>query len=295
MEKIAVLLTCFNRKDKTLNCLEAFYSALEVFQQRKELKAQIYLTDDGSTDGTAEAVLKKYPNTKVIQGTGDLFWANGMRSSWTTALKGNYDAYLLLNDDTTVYKDVLFELFKTHTYSLNTYKEAGIYVGATEDQRTKELTYSGAVVTNFFTASIKVIVPDGVKYQRCDFGNANIMLVPKEVVEKIGILSAGYAHGKADYDYTMMARKAKVPALIGPKISGHCVYDHDHYYVNWENKSLSERWKVLYSPTGIDFKSQLKFNRKFFPFRFPLVLLSGYFKLFFPKIYLRRFNIKHKE
>jgi len=295
MEKIAVLLTCFNRKDKTLRCLEAFNTALKTFQEQQSLKVQVYLTDDGSTDGTAHAVLKKYPTTTIIQGTGDLFWANGMRSSWSTALKGNYDGYLLLNDDTTVYKDVLFELFKTHSYSVDTYKMAGIYVGATENQKTKELTYSGAVVTNFLTASIKVIVPDGTTYQRCDFGNANIMLVPSEVVEKIGILSAGYSHGKADYDYTMMARKAKIPALIGPKIGGHCEYDHDHYYVDWENKSLSERWKVLYSPIGIDFKSQLKFNRKFFPFRVPVVLLSGYFKLFFPKIYLRRFNLKHKE
>jgi GT2 family glycosyltransferase len=280
MNTVAILITCHNRKEKTIDCLVSFYKALNSFNEKQDLKIQVYLTDDGSTDGTGVDIKKHFPETKIIQGSGNLFWANGMRSSWQTALKGNYDAYLLLNDDTTVYKDFLFELFKTHAYCLDTYKEAGIYVGATENQQTKELTYSGAVVTNFFTASIKVIVPDGVKYQRCDFGNANIMLVPKEVVEKIGILSAGYAHGKADYDYTMMARKAKVPALIGPKISGHCVYDHDHYYVNWENKSLSERWKVLYSPTGIDFKSQLKFNRKFFPFRFPLVLLSGYFNLF---------------
>lgn len=294
MKSIAVLLTCHNRKAKTLKCLEHLYIALNSYKNSNELTIKVYLTDDGSSDGTSLAVLDKYPKTTIIQGSGNLFWANGMISSWQNAQKGQYDGYLLLNDDTIVYPYVFEELFRAHKHCVTNYKKTGIYIGATEND-SKELTYSGAIVTNYLLASIKVVVPDGSTYQKCDFGNANIMLVHKDVIKKIGILSQGYSHGKADYDYTMKAKKANIPSIICPNICGNCDYDHDHSYVGWETKNVFERKKSLYSPTGVDFRSQLRFNRKFFPLRWPIVFALGYFKILFPKLYLRRFNLQHKS
>lgn len=291
MNRIAVLLTCHNRKSKTIRCLTSFYESLSEFTNDPEFQTDIYLTDDGSTDGTAEEVKKHFPKAVILQGSGSLFWANGMRKSWQRASEKDYDGYLLLNDDTELYPQALQELMKAHEYAMSNENAPGIYIGPTEDKIKKIVTYSGAVVTNYILASTRKLLPNG-EYQKCDYGNANIMLVPREVVDKIGILSDGYAHGKADYDYTMTAGRAGISCYICPEVMGHCEYDHDHYYVNWDNMNLKERKKVLYSPTGIDFKSQLKFNWKFFPLRWPLVLVSGYFKLLFPNLYLKRFKLK---
>ena len=57
MQTIAVLLTVFNRKDKTLKCLEQLYNQLPL----REYQVDIYLTNDGCTDGTPEAINQKYP------------------------------------------------------------------------------------------------------------------------------------------------------------------------------------------------------------------------------------------
>lgn len=103
--KIAVLLTCFNRKIKTLSCLQSLYHALEVYNNKYENKIDlsIYLTDDGCTDGTGNAVRENFidKNITILQGTGNLFWAGGMCLAWNTALRYNkgWDFYLLLNDD----------------------------------------------------------------------------------------------------------------------------------------------------------------------------------------------------
>ncbi|MET1260756.1 glycosyltransferase family 2 protein [Flagellimonas sp. DF-77] len=297
MKDIAVLVTCHNRKEKTLECLERLFQAREFSSNNgQDSTLTIYLTDDGSSDGTAKAVASRFPQSKIIKGSGNLFWANGMISSWEAALKNRHGFYLLLNDDTQVYEDVLEHLAKAHEYCLRTYGKPGIYIGATENKEDHQLTYSGAVVTNYILASIRVVRPDGHNFQRCDFGNANIMLVPAEVVDRIGILSKGYTHGKADYDYTMKAKKADIPSLICPVVLGHCAFDHDHSYVGWEKMTYAERKKSLFSPKGVDFRSQLKFNKKFFPLRYPLVWLSGYFKIMFPKFYLKRFEVvEHKK
>ena len=66
---IAVLMTCHNRKDKTLASIDS------LFQQKMpaDFRLEVYLVDDASTDGTAEAVTQKYPEVKVVEGNGSLF------------------------------------------------------------------------------------------------------------------------------------------------------------------------------------------------------------------------------
>lgn len=55
-----------------------------------------------------------------------------------------------------------------------------------------------------------------------DLTNANVLLVPKEVVDKIGIFYEGYKHGCADNDYSMLVRRTGIPVLITPGACGTC-------------------------------------------------------------------------
>ena len=55
--KTAALLTCHNRKEKTLACLKSLY--------RNMPEVDVYLTDDGCADGTAEAVKSIFPFSGV--------------------------------------------------------------------------------------------------------------------------------------------------------------------------------------------------------------------------------------
>lgn len=284
---IAVLLTCFNRKDKTLACLERLYKAHVPLQEH--IRLDIYLTDDGSTDGTGDAVRDQYPKVHVLKGTGDLYWAGGMRHSWKEALQGDYDAYLLLNDDTDVHPNFLTTLLSTGEFCLQNYGQEGVYIGSTKDKKSNSLSYGGAKLTNTFWFKYQFIQPTDTP-QECDLGNANIMWVPRTVVKKIGILSEGYIHGVADYDYTLKARKKNVPVLITPGFLGHCTDDHENAYSNFHKLSIRQRIKKLWNPIGLDLRSNLLLQRKFFPVRVPFVLFSAFLKVVFPKMYIKRFD-----
>ena len=88
MIEIAVLMTVHNRKSTTLNCLEHLYANnLEGYQY------QVYLVDDASTDGTADAVQKMFPKVKIIHGNGELYWNRGMIKAWEEAAKDKPDFY----------------------------------------------------------------------------------------------------------------------------------------------------------------------------------------------------------
>src|SRR5690606_34720740 len=117
MYRIAVLLTCHNRKSKTLKALNSLKRTREAVNQNavnSKIDIVIYLTDDGSTDGTSDAVQESFPETIILQGDGNLFWANGMIKSWSEAIKDNFDFFLLLNDDTELFENSLEVLLSTH-------------------------------------------------------------------------------------------------------------------------------------------------------------------------------------
>ena len=286
MKSIAVLITCFNRKEKTLTALRNLYKAHR--NTSFLFNFQVYITDDGSSDGTAEAVLNYFPEVILLKGTGDLYWTRGMRNSWKEALKGKHDFYLLLNDDTNVSENVFDELEKVDDWCFKKYNQHGIYVAFTADPDTGKLSYGAKNVLNNLSYKLGDILPNGTP-QLCDLGNANIMFVHKNVVDKIGILSKGYIHGKGDYDYTLKARKKKIPVLTTTEICGTCIKDSGNNvkYKNFAIKTLKERKDILYNPVGLDFKSHITYIKRHFPLRLPIVFFGAWFKILFPRIYIR--------
>ena len=283
MQNIAVLYTCHNRKKKTIRSLVSLKNA--IVAQNEIINVTIYLTDDGSSDGTAAAVREQFPEVIVLKGNGDLFWAGGMINSWKAALNKGHQGYLLLNDDTYITENIFEDIKITNIHSLKTYGEEGVYIGSTKNPNSEEFTYGGAILTNRFLYQFKFLKPDGT-FQPCDLGNANIMYVAATVVEKVGILSKGYVHGIADYDYTLKCKKRKIPVLVMPNYCGKCERDTKWLYQGFESMSFKQRVKHLHSPTGIAFKSRLLFMRKFFPYRYPFFYLTGWFKVLFPKLYV---------
>ena len=111
MEKtqIAILITCHNRRETTLSCLDAINNQ----KLANTVTLQVYLVDAGSTDGTKEAVLEHFPEVNLIPRDKDLFWCGGMRVAFDMAARNTYDYYLWLNDDTKLLSDSIQKLLKT--------------------------------------------------------------------------------------------------------------------------------------------------------------------------------------
>ena len=59
--RIAVVMTCYNRKDTTIACLDALMEQ----DIMDDIHLQVYLVDDGCTDGTGEAVRNRYPSKRL--------------------------------------------------------------------------------------------------------------------------------------------------------------------------------------------------------------------------------------
>lgn len=278
MIKIAVLITCFNRKNKTISCIK------DIYQQIKDINTQIdiYITDGGSSDGTPDYIKKYYPEINLYIQEG-LFWAGGMRFSWGKAITNkDYDYFWLVNDDTHLYKDCLSILLDTEKKCNTLFGKYGIYIGSTKDPNNGQFTYGGKKLEQWGNNKSITLYPNGL-IQKCDLGNANIMLIHNSVFNKIGGLSEKYTHGIADYDYTLRAAKANIPVLVAPLYCGECLYDHGN---NWlSNSSFRKRLSFLYSPKGLAYKEYLYFIKTFFPKQYPIAFIKLWLKTLCPSLW----------
>lgn len=272
---IAVLLTTYNRKQKTITCLQS----LQVQKLPAGVTLHIFLTDDASADGTAEAVKETWPGAHVFSGTGSLFWAGGMRHTWREAVKHNPDFYLLLNDDTVLTENAVEVLLQ----SCGQVKEPSICIGSTCDSQTGEISYGGWKLNGEKKWKSERIHSD-TSFLECDFGNANILLVPRAIVEKIGILADHFTHSLADYDYTLKAKKAGFKVQVAPGYLGSCT---DYHGRNWKSSktTLRERINYLKSPKGLAYSEYLRFIKDHFPRSYPAAFVKLWMKTFFPFIW----------
>lgn len=273
---IAVILTCHNRKDKTLSCLRSLNNVSYPFD--------IYLTDDGCTDGTSEAIKREFPKVNIIKGNGNLFWSRGMYTAWEEAIKYDYDYYLWLNDDIELLPDFMEELF----YCQSLYNNQCIISGLIADKFTKKIIYGG-------TDSQKVLNEESTKPKEISFMNGNVVLIPRYVVNKIGILDPVFHHDLGDVDYGLTAIENNIKIYTTRKITA-LGYENNYCRVRKWNGNIFTRFKKLYSPLGSNPKINFYFRKKHFGVINALeywlyihiinILPDNIIKLFFGKKYI---------
>lgn len=235
IQSIAVLITCHNRKSNTLDCLRALYQN----DVPKNVILEVFLVDDGSTDGTAQAVREEYSSVHVIPGDGKLFWNRGMYLAWETASKHDvYDFYLWLNDDVKINKSCMVDLLQDSTNN-----PRSVICGTLKSSLTNSITYGGR------NRKGQLIVPTG-KCEYCSFINGNVVLIPKIVYEKVGMLDPVFPHAIGDFDYGKRVEIKHFFNLISSKYSGFC--EANSLLPVWcrPEEKLTKRIASLYSPLG---------------------------------------------
>ena len=270
--QLAVLITCYNRREKTLLCLRSLFSQV----LPPEASFIVYLMDDGSSDGTSDAVASEFPQIQILQGNGALYWCGGMRVAWAEAMINDYDGYLWLNDDVELLPNALFVILKTWSDLRTEMQVDPIIVGTCRDPRTDMLVYGG-----YPRDLSKGVLPESSHPQRCHTMNGNIVLVPREVVKVVGNLSPDYTHAMGDIDYGLRASEKGFAVYIVSGTIGLCEVRPRS---KWMSSAVPfiERWKDLHSPKGLPPWEYMKLRRRCgVPFWF-LVPLKLYVRVCLP-------------
>jgi GT2 family glycosyltransferase len=275
MTYIAVLLTSHNRKHLTCLGIDALYKTKQI----QGYSIEVFLVDDGSTDGTSESIKDQFPEVNIIQGNGNLFWNQGMRLSWNTAVqKREFDFFLWLNDDTILDPSALLQFIKTYTEAVLLEKREVIITAACRSDFNNDVfSYGGRNDEG-------PIIPNGT-LQECKYINGNAVLVPKAVYKIVGNLSEDYTHGFGDVDYGLTALRNGFKCFTTRDYIATC---KPHTEIQgWCNPSLPlfKRWSLFHSPKGLNISEYKLFRKKFWPNQWILDVIKAYIKMILPLLY----------
>lgn len=272
---IAILVTCHNRVQKTLSCLESLYKN----RLPDNTSFSVFLVDDGSTDGTSSAVKESFPNVKVISGSGSLYWNRGMHLAWKTAvLKRDFDYYLWLNDDVKLYSNAI-QILLNDAENI----QESILCGSMQSSISGEVSYGGKIDKG------KLIQPNGTP-QKIVLFNGNFVLVPNCVYKRIGMLDPIFPHAIGDYDYSLRAAKNGIDSYIASEYCGICEINDRVPLWCIPKVPFFKRVKSLYSPLGSahPYYYFIYEHRNFGLVRAIKHLLTIHLRLIFPSLWKSR-------
>lgn len=275
-EKVAVILAAFNRRSDTVRAIGGVFHDLGVDQ------VDVILLDDGSTDGTAAAVLTAHPTVHVIRGTGALYWNGGMRVALNFARsRGRYRAYVMLNDDTELRAGALRALVSLYDEMASS--QPLIIAGYTVDSSSGAPTYGGLRWSRtIMNIQSHLIVPRETCVP-CDTFNANCVLLSADAVELTGGLDATFTHSMGDIDLGLRAKRLGVRLLAAPIGVGYC--SRNSARGSWRDPGtpLRQRWRQIMSPKGLPFREWGTLCYRHGALMWPATFVRPYLRVLFPR------------
>lgn len=266
MISITIIMTTYNRKNKTLDCLSSLLD--------NKLNIKFIIVDDNSSDGTVEAIKEKSYNCEIISGNGNLFWNGGMRKGIEYVIENDVcsDYYLLVNDDVDFYPKAIEKIIRENNGE-------SITVGATCD-RQSNLTYGAIKLKHKNSVKYDIIEPND-KNIICDTFNANCVLIPSKIFNKIGNLDSYYIHSMGDFDYGFKIKNRGYKIYSSKEYVGIC--EKNKINGTWMDPNLGviESIRLKESFKGLPFKQWFYYlNKNYGVIRACYYSVTPYLKIF---------------
>lgn len=212
MDDLSVIILNYNTKELILKCLKS------ILDKKWQHKVEVIVVDNGSNDGSKEAVRKRYPFVKLIPSRTNLGFAGGNN----LGLKKSRTKYcLLLNSDTEVLDGALDKL-------VNFGRDRGFEICSCKLLNTDKSFQpnAGSLPSPFFVFLWLSGIDDlskkigfNVSYQARDKGyylkdrevgwvSGTAMLIRSDIFKKIGFLDKKIFMYGEDVEYCMRANRS---------------------------------------------------------------------------------------
>jgi GT2 family glycosyltransferase len=211
--RVAAIIPVYNRRETTLQALRSL-SRID----RTGVDLRIFIVDDGSKDGTAQAIEKDFPEVVLVHGDGNLHYAAGTNAGMVAAKDWNPDHYLLMNDDS-VFHDQFLQRLLAATRNAPRSVVGALLLLWDEPHRVFQVGVrwsvpeGGWVIPEDLTAFNVGGEPFEVE---CLVGNCT--LVPAGAVAECGLMDAKrFPHGWGDAQYFVRLRNAGWRLIVNPR------------------------------------------------------------------------------
>jgi len=209
---VFIIILNWNGRDDTIECLESLVNP-------GYSNCRIVVVDNGSTDGSAQAIRSRFPTLTVLQLTQNLRFAGGNNTGIAFALDNGADYVLLLNNDTVAEEGFLGPLVERmqsdHRIGMVAPK---ILYYAPPDR----IWFAGARIRYWLGTMAHIGIREEDRGQHnepgeTDYATGCCVLARKAVIESIGMLDESYFMYVEDVDWSVRARKNGFRIMYEPR------------------------------------------------------------------------------
>jgi glycosyltransferase involved in cell wall biosynthesis len=210
--RVEVVTPVHNRKAITLQCLKSL-SRVET----GGLDIHVVVVDDGSTDGTGDAIREQFPDVEVIKGNGDLWFTEGTNVGVRAALKHNPKYVLMMNDDQVFDANAIKYMVETAEKNPRSVIGALLLLWDTPHKVFQVSpvwdTWAGGW-RHWLNQTVWTVPKEPWKV---DIIVGNCVLVPTQAIEEVGLMDSRRFPNFGDAEYTPRMRRRNWQLLIEPR------------------------------------------------------------------------------
>lgn len=240
MKEIGIVICNFNKKEYILNCIQ---SVLDTDGDNYD----VYVVDNASTDGSAEAIKEKYgQQVTLIENKENLGGAGGFDTGLEAVMQKGYKYYMLMDNDIIVDREAIAALYEF--MEDDAHQEVGM-VGSKVyfmDDPERIWGYGGRIdFDDYVQKDHYKNLKDGAEIPEisyCDYVAACSLMVRADAVKKVGIMPRdnfiywddmewGWRFNQAGYKVCVYG-KSKIWHKAGGRNAGNTFI---HYYM-WRNR-----------------------------------------------------------
>jgi len=209
---VVVCVLSWNGREDTLACLDALG---HVTYER----LQVVVVDNGSVDGSADAVEAAFPSVSVLRLAENRGFAGGMNVAFREALRSGGEYVLALNNDMVVDPGFVAPLVAALSSDPRAAAACSQVLFADPPDR---IWYAGARYRpkrgyqGRHSLYGKSPLPPGTPPYETDRACAGAMLVPRRALERVGWLDEELFAYAEDVDWSLRARREGLHVLVVP-------------------------------------------------------------------------------
>lgn len=241
--RVEIVAPVHNRRAITLQCLRSIERL-----NTDGLEIHTVIVDDGSTDGTSEAVAREYPHVEVVSGDGNLWFTEGTNVGLRAALKHSPDYILMINDDQVFDSDALSVMVETaEKYPRSVIGSLLLLWDRPHllfQVSPKWETFMGGW-RHWYKQTVWSI-PD--RPWKVDLIVGNCLLVPAEAFRTAGLMNSKDYPNYGDAEFTPRLKRLGWELLIEPRARVFC--QPNNVPVKVMKASLTSKVKMLVTDTG---------------------------------------------
>jgi GT2 family glycosyltransferase len=206
---VMVVVLNWNGLNETRSCLDALGGVTYP-------RVEIIVVDNGSTDGSVDALRAEYPQVRLLSLSENVGFAGGNNHGLRHALRHGADYVLLLNNDARIAPDAVDVLVQVAQADRRIGVLGPIIYRNDDPQRVESAGGWLNLYTGRFRHFEKLPADQACPYE-VDIISGCAMVVRREVMEQVGLLNECYFAYFEDAEWCVRARRAGYRVMAVPE------------------------------------------------------------------------------